>query len=63
MTEKEKIFLNDAHCVNCRTKNYIIMEFRDMRRKRQQLSDEESIGILKIPLDAAAMPTLFRKQQ
>ena len=22
------------------------MEFRDMRRKRQQLSDEESIGIL-----------------
>ena len=48
------------------------MEFRDMQRKRQQLSDEESIGILKkvarccchaddIPLAAIDRVTLHRK--
>ena len=48
------------------------MEFRDMRRKRQQLSDEESIGILKkaarccchaddIPQEAIDRVTLHRK--
>ena len=40
------ILSNDAHCVYCRTKNYFMMEFREMRRKRQQLAEEESIAIL-----------------
>ena len=44
----ENILLNNPHRVNYRIKSIIVMEqFREMRRKRQQLSEEESISILR----------------